>query len=78
MTDEAVVDAKLCGHHCCARWAAGDVGGVAVCKSDAFACDVVDVGGCVAVVAITSEVVGAEGVEVEVEDFHGVPVVGVL
>lgn len=70
VADEAVVNAKLCGHHRCARWATGDVGGVAVCKANTFICNAVDVGGCVAVVAVTSEVVGAEGVEVEVDNFH--------
>ncbi len=47
-----------------------DIGGIALVEADALSGDAIDVGTGLAVVAVAAEVIGAEGIDVDVEDAH--------
>lgn len=71
VANDAGLDAEAAAIHGGAGRQAGGVTGEALPEKHALAGDGVDVGGGVAVVAVATEVVGAAGVDVDVEDAHG-------
>ena len=71
VADHTAVDAEHPRVKRGARRQAGGVGGVAIGETDGLAGEGVNVWRGVAVVAVASEMVGTQGVDVDVEDAHG-------
>ena len=71
VVDHAGVDAEAAGHQRGARGQARRIRAVGVVEPHALRRDAVDVGRGVPVIPVAAEVVGPQGVEVEVENAHG-------
>jgi hypothetical protein len=71
VVDDPVADPERAGDQRGAARQAGHVGRVDVVESDAVASERVDVRGRRAVVAVATDVIGAQRVDVEIQDAHG-------